>query len=189
MHTLARGRSLRNREPGPPLGRRANTARREAAAAVRADIVQVVVDAVGAEGALERADARKGRRGRQRSLSHHSQFGRSSKAIANSYFRQNTPASAVLRWLIERFDQQACETIPEYLGRALPPPRLMMKFDSTISDAAVLQDRPGDRGPCHRSLAAWTQIMLITPCTCPRSRSGTASPAGRPESDAHRRRR
>ena len=44
--------------PGPPIVRRPDRARREAAAAIRTDVAQLIVDAVGAEGALVGADAR-----------------------------------------------------------------------------------------------------------------------------------
>jgi hypothetical protein len=51
-----------------------------ATAAVRADVKQDVVNAIAAEGALERADAGNRRCGRK-VLSQYSQFARSSKAI------------------------------------------------------------------------------------------------------------
>src|SRR5258707_11348967 len=45
------------RHAGPPFLRRSDRPRRKAAAAVRADIVQLGLDAVGAERAFESADA------------------------------------------------------------------------------------------------------------------------------------
>src|SRR4051794_22817909 len=65
VHALGGRRPLGEREPGAPLAGRAYRPRHEAAAAVRADIVQHALDAVGAEGALVGADPRVGRPRRQ----------------------------------------------------------------------------------------------------------------------------
>src|SRR5262249_20417412 len=51
--------------PGPALLRRADRSRHEAAAAVRADVVEDPLHAVGAVGAFEAADARLGPAGRE----------------------------------------------------------------------------------------------------------------------------
>ena len=58
MDALARWRVLSDRHAGPPLLGWPDRTRDEAAAAVRAHIVQFVVDAVRAERALIAADAR-----------------------------------------------------------------------------------------------------------------------------------
>ena len=63
-HPLARRRALGKRQPGTPFPDRPDRPRHEAAAAVRADIVEMLVDAIRAEGALVGADARQ-RRGRR----------------------------------------------------------------------------------------------------------------------------
>src|SRR5581483_4310376 len=65
MYTLGRGGALGDAQTGPPLGHWANGPRRETAAAIRADIMQDGLHAVGAEGAFIRADARVGRIRRQ----------------------------------------------------------------------------------------------------------------------------
>src|SRR4051794_25837855 len=65
VHALRGCRPLGEREPGAPLARWAYRPWHEAAAAVRADIVQHALDAVGAEGAFVGADPRVGRPRRQ----------------------------------------------------------------------------------------------------------------------------
>jgi len=62
---LVRRRLLCGTNARPPFIRRPDRPRRKAAAAVRADIVQLVLGAVGAEGALIAADARLRRRWRK----------------------------------------------------------------------------------------------------------------------------
>ena len=57
MDALRRGRVLAHAYAGAALDRRADRPRREAAAAVRADVVQHRLDAMGAEGAFVAADA------------------------------------------------------------------------------------------------------------------------------------
>ncbi len=56
MNTFVRRRLLSDRGPRAPFPRRPDRSRRKAAAAVRADIVQSGLDAVGAEGAFIAAD-------------------------------------------------------------------------------------------------------------------------------------
>jgi hypothetical protein len=56
--TGGRGGALGEREAGTPLGCRPDRPRREAAAAVGTDVVELTLDAVGAERALVAADAR-----------------------------------------------------------------------------------------------------------------------------------
>src|SRR5438552_2355 len=56
---------LAEADPGAPLGLRADRARHKAAAAIRADVEQRMLDAIGAERALITADPRIGRVGRQ----------------------------------------------------------------------------------------------------------------------------
>src|SRR6266404_6584931 len=58
MHTLGRWWVFSDRHAGPPLGCRPDRPRHETATAVRADVVELVLDAVRAEGALKAADAR-----------------------------------------------------------------------------------------------------------------------------------
>src|SRR5262249_48448254 len=52
MHALVRRRLLRRAHARAPFLRRADRPRRKAAAAVRADIAEFCLDAIGAEGAL-----------------------------------------------------------------------------------------------------------------------------------------
>src|ERR1700738_353017 len=58
MHALGRWRVFFDRHAGPPLRRRPDRPRHETAAAIRAHIVELVLDAVRAERALVAADAR-----------------------------------------------------------------------------------------------------------------------------------
>src|SRR5579862_1665753 len=60
-HALGRRRPLGDGKPRPPFGCRADRPRLKTAAAVRADVEQYVVDAVGAEDAFKGADARNSR--------------------------------------------------------------------------------------------------------------------------------
>src|SRR5271165_140058 len=66
MNARLRRRTFRDGKPRPPLCRGANGPRLEAAAAIRADIVELALDAVDAEGAFVRADA--GERGVRRQI-------------------------------------------------------------------------------------------------------------------------
>src|SRR5262249_8764268 len=59
LHTLGRGRPLRDREARAPFVRWPDRPRRETAAAVRADVVQLVLNAVGAKRAFEGALSRR----------------------------------------------------------------------------------------------------------------------------------
>jgi hypothetical protein len=61
MHALARGGALGEAQARTPLGHRANGARDEVDAAIRADIVENRLDAIGAEGAFIAADTSVGR--------------------------------------------------------------------------------------------------------------------------------
>src|SRR5215475_6890830 len=58
MHALVRRLMLGDAYASPPFARRADRARYEAAAAVRADIGKLGLDAIGAEGAFVGADPR-----------------------------------------------------------------------------------------------------------------------------------
>ena len=58
MHALVRGQLLDDAYAGPPLGRGPDRPRHEATAAVRADIVQLGVDAIRAERAFVGANPR-----------------------------------------------------------------------------------------------------------------------------------
>ena len=153
-YPLARRRALGERQPRPPFRRRPNGPLHEAAAAVRADIVQVVVDAVGTEGALVGADARHRPRpaaGRDRTI-------RSWVGV------------------VEPFSQDAVSD-----GRG-EPNRLGLggndKQPSNPAKAADRRDRCVPRRPAPRCRRPAAGLRLRQRCAAPGPRRGAVRDAG-----------